>query len=81
MKREMEFRMERPGLLEAGDEVELRESMLQTLAGMMYYYTIEPALAMSNNTPKRLKVLKGTVLSVVEEESVYTVTAIFEEPD
>ena len=81
MKREMEYRMERPGLLEAGDEVELRESMLQTLAGMMYYYTIEPALAMSNNTPKRLKVLKGTVLSVVEEESVYTVTAIFEEPD
>lgn len=79
--RTMEFRMERPGLLKAGDEVELRESTLQTLAGTMYYYTIEPALAMSNNTPKRLRVLKGTVLSVEEEESVYTVTAVFDEPE
>lgn len=81
MNREMEFRMERPGLLKAGDKVELRESMLQTLAGVMYYYTIEPALAMSNNTPKRLKVMNGVVKSVVEEESVYTVTALFDEPD
>ncbi|HIU66937.1 MAG TPA: hypothetical protein IAC64_05545 [Candidatus Caccomorpha excrementavium] len=79
--RTMEFRMERPGLLKAGDEVELRESTLQTLAGTMYYYTIEPALAMSNNTPKRLRVRKGTVLSVEEEESVYTVTAVFDEPE
>ena len=79
--RTMEFRMERPGLLKAGDEVELRESTLQTLAGTMYYYTIEPALAMSNNTPKRLRVQKGTVLSVEEEESVYTVTAVFDEPE
>lgn len=79
--RTMEFRMERPGLLKTGDEVELRESTLQTLAGTMYYYTIEPALAMSNNTPKRLRVRKGTVLSVEEEESVYTVTAVFNEPE
>ena len=79
--RTMEFRMERPGLLKAGDEVELRESTLQTLASTMYYYTIEPALAMSNNTPKRLRVRKGTVLSVEEEESVYTVTAVFDEPE
>ncbi len=79
--RTMEFRMERPGLLKAGDEVELRESTLQTLAGTMYYYTIEPALAMSNNTPKRLRVRKGTVLSVEEEESVYTVTAVLDEPE
>ena len=79
--RTMEFRMERQGLLKAGDEVELRESTLQTLAGTMYYYTIEPALAMSNNTPKRLRVRKGTVLSVEEEESVYTVTAVLDEPE
>ena len=79
--RTMEFRMERQGLLKAGDEVELRESTPQTLAGTMYYYTIEPALAMSNNTPKRLRVRKGTVLSVEEEESVYTVTAVFDEPE
>ena len=79
--RTMEFRMERQGLLKAGDEVELRESTIQTLAGTMYYYTIEPALAMSNNTPMRLRVRKGTVLSVEEEESVYTVTAVFDEPE
>ena len=79
--RTMEFRMERPGLLKTGDEVELRESTLQTLAGTMYYYTIEPALALSYNTPKRLRVRKGTVLSVEEEESVYTVTAVFDEPE
>ena len=79
--RTMEFRMERQGLLKAGDEVKLRESTLQTLADTMYYYTIEPALAMSNNTPKRLRVRKGTVLSVEEEESVYTVTAVFDEPE
>lgn len=29
---------------------------------------------MSNNTPKRLHHLEGTVKSVVDEESVYTVT-------
>ena len=81
MRREMEFRMERAGLLKAGDQVELRESMLQTLAGVMYYYTIEPALAMSNNTPKRLWVLNGEVLNVVEEGGVYTVTAAFDEPE
>ena len=81
MRREMEFRMERAGLLKAGDKVELRESMLQTLAGTMYYYTTEPALAMSNNTPKRLRVRNGEILSVVEEDSVFTVTAVFDEPD
>ena len=57
--REMDFRMSRPGLLKEGDRVELYESFLNTLEGTMYYYTIEPALAMSNNTLKKLEKLTG----------------------
>ncbi len=73
--REVSFRMERPGLLKAGDAFEMTESRLNTLSGTMYYYTIEPALAMSDNIPalERLTSLKGTVLRVVEENSVFTV--------
>ena len=48
----------------------------------MYYYTINDAVAMSNNTPKRLRHLEGDVKSVSEEESVYTVTVtIQDEPE
>ncbi len=73
--REVSFRMERPGLLKAGDTFEMTESRLNTLSGTMYYYTIEPALAMSDNIPaaERLSTLSGTVLRVVEENSVFTV--------
>ena len=69
--------MERPDLLKAGDEVEMSESKLNTLAGTMYYYTIEPALAMSDNIPalRRLTSLHATVKEVKYENSVYTVVA------
>ena len=50
MAREMEFRMERDGLIQAGDHVELKEDTANTMAGIMYYYTIKDAIAMSNNT-------------------------------
>lgn len=73
MAKEMEFRMERPGLVQAGDAVTLSESVLKTLSGTMYYYTINDAVAMSNNTPDRLAKLSGTVKEVLEEESVFTV--------
>lgn len=79
MERELEFRMEREGLLEPGQEVEMMESSLQTLNGTMYYYTIIPALAMSKNTPVKLKHLKGVVKSVEESESVYTVMVAVKE--
>ena len=73
-ERDMDFRMERPGLVDVGQHVTMTESVLKTLSGTMYYYTINDAVAMSNNTPKRLHHLEGTVKSVVDEESVYTVT-------
>ena len=73
-ERDMDFRMERPGLVEVCQHVTMTESVLKTLSGTMYYYTINDAVAMSNNTPKRLHHLEGTVKSVVEEESVFTVT-------
>ena len=73
-ERDMDFRMERPGLVDVGQHVTMTESVLKTLSGTKYYYTINDAVAMSNNTPKRLHHLEGTVKSVVDEESVYTVT-------
>ena len=60
----IDFRMERPNLVKVGDKVTVDESMLQTLAGRVYYYTINPALAMSGNIPAkdRLKTNEGTVV-------------------
>ena len=80
MDREMEFRMERAGLIQEGDQVRLKEDTAATMAGIMYYYTIRDALAMSNNTKQRLKNLEGTVSSVREEEGYWTVTVEISEP-
>lgn len=80
MIRNMDFRMSREGLMEVGDTVTLAESTLSTLARTVYYYTIVPALAMSNNTQKRLKTLAGTVTNIVPYGSEWTVTLAIEEP-
>ena len=79
MGREMEFRMERAGLIQVGDRVSLKEDSLSTMAGIIYYYTIRDAVAMSNNTKKRLSSLEGTVRSVEAKESYWTVTVDVEE--
>lgn len=78
MERRMEFKMERPGLLEVGDRVTVTEGVLPS----NYYYTIDPALAMSGNFPFRERMLarEGVVTDIVENERGYYVTAKFEEP-
>ncbi len=75
--REMEFKMERPGLLEAGEDVTVTEGVLPT----SYYYTIDPSLAMSANYEfgQRLKSREGTVKSIEERPAGYYVVVSFPE--
>lgn len=64
--REMQFKMERPGLLQQGDRVKVTEGLLPS----NYYYTIDPALAMSGNFPFRERLLaREGVVTVVEYHS------------
>lgn len=75
--REMEFKMERPGLLEPGQKITVTEGILPT----SYYYTIDPSLAMSGNYEfrQRLKSRSGVVKSVEERPRGFYVVAEFEE--
>lgn len=70
----VDFTMEREGLVKTGDRVELKEDQALTMSGMMYYYTITPAVAMSSNLKKPLKKLAGTVTKVEPQVSIYMVT-------
>ncbi len=75
--RNMEFKMERQGLLEVGQEVEVTESALPT----SYYYTIQPMIAMSKNYQgyERLQARKGIVKEVKETDRGYYADVEFEE--
>ena len=75
--RQMEFTMSRPNLVKAVDVVEITEGRLPS----SFYYTIEPAVAMSGNysTPERLKSRKGVVKEVGETDRGYYVLAEFDE--
>ncbi len=77
--RRIEFKMERPGLLEVGQEITVTEGVLPS----NYYYTIDPSLAMSANIPfnKRLTSRKGVVADIVENARGFYVTAEFDEPE
>lgn len=75
--RQIEFKMERPGLVEEGQKVTITEGLLPS----NYYYTIDPSLAMSGNIPfrDRLKSREGIVTSVIENERGFYVTVEFDE--
>ena len=75
--RDMEFTMSRPNLVQAGDKIDITEGKLPS----SYYYTIEPAVAMSGNytTTERLKSRSGVVKEVGETSRGYYVIAEFDE--
>ena len=75
--REMEFKMERPGLLEIGQSITVTEGVLPS----NYYYTIDPSLAMSGNVPfnQRMMAREGIVTNIMENERGFYVTAQFKE--
>ncbi len=77
--RQMEFKMERPGLLEEGQEITVTEGVLPS----NYYYTIDPSLAMSANIPFRNRLVSksGKVVKIEETPRGFYVTAEFDEPE
>ena len=74
--REMEFKMERPGLLKEGQRVTVTEGVLPS----NYYYTINPSLAMSGNFPfsERMLEREGEVLEIIEHDRGFYVKVRFE---
>lgn len=75
--REMEFKMEREGLVEPGQSVHVTEGLLPSAC----YYTIVPAVAMSGNFPfsERLTSTEGVVKDIVENEKGFYVIVEFDE--
>ena len=65
----MEFKMERPGLVEPGQIVDVTEGVVAAY----FYYTIEPAVAMSANyrSWQRLKSGQGKVIDVKQTPQGY----------
>ncbi len=82
--REMEFKMERPGLTKEGERLKVQESRVS----VYYYYTIEHAIGMSANfeVTQRLKCdergqAEGIVKSVEEKERGFYVLMEFPDSD
>lgn len=75
--RQMEFKMERTGLLEVGDVLPVTESKLPN----SWYYTLGRAYAMSGNYTfrERLRSREGKVVEVKETPKGYYVIVEFDE--
>ena len=76
--REMEFKMERQGLVNIGDVVDVTEC-----EGFNYSYIIEPAVAMSGcyKSRDRLKSKQGVIKDIKENSRGFYVIAEFDEPE
>ncbi|MCD8151500.1 MAG: hypothetical protein LUD71_00175 [Clostridiales bacterium] len=75
--RQMEFKMERTGLLKEGDILPVTESRLPDT----WYYTLGKSYAMSANYSfrERLKSTEGKVVEIRETPRGYYVTVEFDE--
>ena len=73
----MEFKMEREGVVKEGDHVTVTEG---SLPSGFFYYTIDPSLAMSPNVARedRLTINEGDVVSVIENDRGFYVTVRFD---
>ena len=75
--RDVVFKMERPVLVEVGQEVDVSESITPVNVN----YMIEPAVAMSGlfRFTERLKSKKGIVKDIIQNDRGYYVTVEFDE--
>lgn len=75
--REVEFKMERQGLVHENDKV----TIIERYSPSSYYYIIEPAVAMSGCFPqsKRITSRVGTVREIRHTDRGYYVIVVFEE--
>ena len=74
--RQMEFKMERQGLVQVGDKVEVVER-----EGVNYSYIIEPAVAMSGcyKSRDRRKSSEGIIRDIRENDRGFYIIAEFDE--
>ena len=73
--RSMEFKMERQGLVQVGDKVQVVER-----EGVNYSYIIEPAVAMSGcyKSNERLKSREGVIRDIRENDRGFYIVAEFD---
>ena len=76
--REERFKMERPGLVEEGQEVEISERSAVT---GQYTYLVEPSVAMSGiyRTSERIRARKGVIRRIERTEKGFYLIVEVEE--